>query len=320
MVLPNPAGPERSTKPPELLWTGTAYEEFALWRGRYAGTLTALEEDFARAMCERARRRRRVLTAGIAASFSALLGVAGAIGISREQAVAARSQAEAARLVALGRVELDRDPTAALAYVRKSLETADSAEARRLAVEALWRAPPARILALSGNPSWRATFSPDGRRFAASTFSEYVLLHDEDGAPPRKLGGFVQPAGTPTIAFSPSGDALGDRLVENGSPRGARLRLREVSIPDGRERRWVEADDAGTRAFDWAPTQEGMLVFSRGENEVVRHDLVPWDGGVWRRLGTARRSIDFAPSGDRLFLLREGGVFVRPLSGILATP
>ena len=38
----------------DLLWTGTAFQEFELWRERYAGALTALEEEFAR----RWRRRR----------------------------------------------------------------------------------------------------------------------------------------------------------------------------------------------------------------------------------------------------------------------
>ena len=34
----------------DLLWTGTAYPEYELWRERYPGALTALEEDFARSM------------------------------------------------------------------------------------------------------------------------------------------------------------------------------------------------------------------------------------------------------------------------------
>ena len=307
-------------RPADLLWSGTSFREYALWRERYPGKLTAVEEAFAKAMAGKARRRRRVLTAAMAVSLLVLLGVAGAIAVSRQAAVAARSRAEAARLVALGRVELDRYPTAALAYARKSLETADNAEARRLAVEALWRAPSSRILALSGNPSWRAAFSPDGRRFAASTFSEYVLLHDEDGAPARKLGGFVRPAGPAPIAFAPGGDTLVTGWWENTSHRGVQLRLREVSVLDGRERRWVEADDPGMRMSNWAPTPEGMLVFSEGESDVVQHDLVPWDGSVRRRVGTAHRAIDFTPAGNHFFLLRERSVFVRPLNGSAATP
>jgi hypothetical protein len=137
----------------DLLWTGTAYREFELWRERYAGALTAVEEDFARSMAERARRRKRLRTAAVASVIVALAGISVAIGISRHQAAQARdvAQAEALRavagkLLALARTELDRYPTAALAYARKSLELADTNEGRRFAVEVLWRGPVARIL------------------------------------------------------------------------------------------------------------------------------------------------------------------------------
>ena len=47
---------EEKGRTSDLLWTGTAFQEYVLWRDRYAGALTALEEDFAKAMAERARR------------------------------------------------------------------------------------------------------------------------------------------------------------------------------------------------------------------------------------------------------------------------
>ncbi len=79
------------------------------------------------------------------------------------------------KLLALGRAEIDRYPTAALAYVRGSLELADTPEARRFAVEVLWRGPVARFLSVDriatqmGIPSdfETITFSPDGRWLAA---------------------------------------------------------------------------------------------------------------------------------------------------------
>jgi hypothetical protein len=51
---------EEKGRSPDVLWSGTAFREFELWRERYPGALTALEEDFARSMTERARRRRRL--------------------------------------------------------------------------------------------------------------------------------------------------------------------------------------------------------------------------------------------------------------------
>ena len=144
---------EDKGRPADLLWTGTSYREFELWRERYAGSLTVIEEDFARAMAERAQRRKRRLTAGVASVIVALSGIAIAIGISRHQTARARDEArgealraEAGKLLALARTEIDRYPTAALAYVRKSLELTDTPEARRFAVEVLWRGPVARIL------------------------------------------------------------------------------------------------------------------------------------------------------------------------------
>ena len=293
----------------DLLWTGTAYREYELWRERYPGALTALEEDFARSMAEKARRKRRLLRILAAAAFVAITAAA-AIGISRQRAVRGARLAEAARLVALGRVELDRYPTAALAYARKSLETADNAEARTFAVEALWRAPSARILPLPvGRTCRRAAFGPDGRRFAAYTNSEYVMLFDDDGRPPHDLGGFSQPGAPPAIEFSPKGDALAAGWPQGTAGGGISLRLRVVSVPDGRERGWVQSEGTAPPIMGWAPDPRGMLVFDQEKvgADVFCH-LAPWDGGPRRPLGAARDAIDFAPVGDRLLLLREGRV------------
>ncbi len=43
----------------DLLWTGTSYREYEVWRARYPGGLTELEEAFAAAMTALATRRRR---------------------------------------------------------------------------------------------------------------------------------------------------------------------------------------------------------------------------------------------------------------------
>ena len=44
---------EERGKPEDLLWTGTSFREYELWRERYAGTLSASEDTFARAMTTR---------------------------------------------------------------------------------------------------------------------------------------------------------------------------------------------------------------------------------------------------------------------------
>ena len=60
---------------------------------------------------------------------------------ARAEAVAAARHAEAQQLFALGQLEIERHPTAAVAYALASLERDDSPDARRLALRALWRGP-----------------------------------------------------------------------------------------------------------------------------------------------------------------------------------
>ena len=43
---------EEKSRTGDLLWTGTAYREFEMWRERYPGQLTSIESDFARAMAD----------------------------------------------------------------------------------------------------------------------------------------------------------------------------------------------------------------------------------------------------------------------------
>lgn len=160
---------EKKGRTRDLLWTGTAFTEYELWRSRYPGALTALEEDFARSMGQRAMRARRLRRVIVTTVVVGLCAVATVVSWSRHQAVRQAERAvqqarfaQASRLAAVGRSLLDSSPTAALAFARKSLETADNAEARQLAVEALWRAPAARIVPLP-LPCWRGAWSPDGR-------------------------------------------------------------------------------------------------------------------------------------------------------------
>ncbi len=68
-------------RPADLLWSGTSFRELALWRERYPGALTALEEQFARAMVSRAESRRRRRRIGVAAAFAGLLLVLAVIGV-----------------------------------------------------------------------------------------------------------------------------------------------------------------------------------------------------------------------------------------------
>jgi hypothetical protein len=96
-------------RPEDLLWSGTAYRDFALWRERYPGGLTAIEQAFAEAAARVAgrRRRRRRLAVGAMLTVLALgLGVVATFWrraeTSRRAAEAETLRAEASKLLALG--------------------------------------------------------------------------------------------------------------------------------------------------------------------------------------------------------------------------
>jgi len=144
----------------DLLWTGSAYREFSVWRERYPGGLTEIEEAFASAMTSLATRRRRRRRAAAAAAFIVLLVVLAVIGSFWQRSVAEAHRAEAANLVALGQLELESNPSATVAHAIASLEQADSRAARMLALKALWKGPTA--LVASGNGVWDCRFGHDG--------------------------------------------------------------------------------------------------------------------------------------------------------------
>ncbi len=127
----------------------------------------------------------------------ALTTVAIVVSVLRHQAVRQAERAaqqarlaQASKLVALGRNQIDAYPTAALAYARKSLEVADTAEARRLALEALWRGPTVRVLPMASEAQhWVPDFSPDGEWLATAGPVETVSLFRADGTLARTIRG-----------------------------------------------------------------------------------------------------------------------------------
>ena len=79
----------------DLLWSGTAYRDFALWRERYPGGLTGAEEAFAKAMEANATRRRRRRRAAVVSLVGAAAAVAVVTSVLWQKADASRRRAEA---------------------------------------------------------------------------------------------------------------------------------------------------------------------------------------------------------------------------------
>jgi WD40 repeat protein len=224
----------------DLLWTGTAFEEFQLWHQRYPGGLSELEESFADAMVTHAERRKRRRRLAVAVAFILLLVVLGIVGASRQQAVAEARRAEAAKLLALAQVLRGDDPTEALAYTSASLDLADSDDARMLALELLWEASPALEVEPGGTLHNFVTFSPDGSRLALFGYSDEVRVFSATGGAPMVLS--AQTDGS--LKASWASNELLVTTLKAGWLYSADGRFRIWSFPGGR---LVRELDAGGR-------------------------------------------------------------------------
>jgi WD40 repeat protein len=252
----------------DLLWTGTAFREFQLWRERYPGGLSTTEEAFGQAMSGHAERRRRRKRFAVAAVVVAALGVAAVTGTLWRSSVAETRRAEAANLLSIGQLQVEDHPTAALAYAIASLELDDSPGARHLAVDALWRGPTEFRIPTGGQRG--VDFTPDGRWLLTS--SGGGQLWPSDGGFPTALEGSDV---TSEVGMSPRGDLVAHAIDEDLQEMGL------WSVPDGRFLRsfalggptyFLQFSRDGNRLITTTETFEGAT-----ENVQIRS--WPVDGG-----------------------------------------
>ncbi len=297
-------------KPDDLLWAATSYREYAVWRERYPGALSELEEAFAAAMTSLATRRRRRRRIAVAAGFAILLAVLGVVGTLWRRSVQETRRAEAAKLAALAQARLVDDPTEALALTTASLEVADTREARELVMRVLWTAPPALELEVEeeaqlGVPS----FSPNGHHVAVAGLVPEVRVWSEDGQGPIRLGGHSTSTDGMNTPIWAAGDLLvTGRGLEPGLP-GFGDRVRVWSIPEGKLLRVVDFGSpgywsvGGGRLFAQIRTAEGA-----GRQTLLRSWRLP-DGS--EELLDSLSAAEFAGGGpDRLFDVPGAGAFV----------
>jgi DNA-binding winged helix-turn-helix (wHTH) protein/WD40 repeat protein len=280
----------------DMMWTGSAYREFAVWRERYPGGLTGVEGAFAAAMTSFATRRRRRRRIAAAAVLTIAVVVVTVFATLWRRSVLETRRAEAAKLLALAQVRLETDPAEALAYATASLELADTLEARIFAVRGLWAGPPLRALDLGRTAEGKfpvPAFSPDGRWLAvAGLVNENVLVYGEDGRQPVVLGGHGTVA-SDAIHCAWTGDGL---LVTGHWTEG---RARVWAMPEGRLV-GLDETDPGT-----------------GHK---RRRLRSWRlaGGEPEELGTVDRSLPrwagaFDPTGRAWVYAKGDSILARPL-------
>jgi len=222
----------------DYLWTGNAFREFAVWQANYPGGLTDLEEAFAAAMTSLATRRRRRRRMAAAAVFGVLLAVLVVVGALWQRSVRETRRAEAAKLLALGQLRLEDYPTATLAHAIASLELADTPEARRLALRALWEGPTAFVI--NQDASYSCEFTPDGGWLVQSMQREFepqVGVVASDGTRTdfdqdfgiQFVSTIVNPEGTVVFSKPELASASPQRVVLWSIPHGRKLC--DVQIP-----------------------------------------------------------------------------------------
>jgi len=187
---------DEKDRPDDLLWTGTAYQEFLIWLERYPGGLTTIEEEYARAMTAHAERQRRRRRFAITAAFGILLLILGVItylgwraDLERRRAEAQARRAEAAKLLALAQLRAEVDPTEALAFTTASLELADTSEARYFALRTLWETPVAFERISEAEANNELAFSPNGNRLVTFGNSDEMQVLSLEGGAPLVLSG-----------------------------------------------------------------------------------------------------------------------------------
>ena len=158
---------------------------------------------------------------------------------SRQHAEEAR-RAEAGKLLAMGERELERYPTASLAYTIKSLEVSDTDAARLLAIRILQREPVARLATLPKDLDGGFYFAFDdaANRFAIGG-RQRVGVFGSHGGSPMVLGDYRLPGGRTDWRGFASGR---DVLVANRQGD-----LRAWSLPDGRELGRANQDEGDSR-------------------------------------------------------------------------
>jgi DNA-binding winged helix-turn-helix (wHTH) protein/WD40 repeat protein len=302
----------------DLLWTGSAYREFAVWRESYPGGLTGTEEAFATAMTGfSTRRRRRRRMAATAILILATVVAVVFIGLWRRGVLETR-RAEASKLVALAQAQLETDPTEALAYATASVELADSPTARSFLLRALWEAPPARVLESPG-PAIR--FSPEGGWVAVSGFAGVATVWSDSGDGPINLPGLeTSPESMNNVRW------ISENLLATGmnpvDPVLAAERVRIWSIPDGDV---VQTIEFGAGSY-WQV--EGHRLFAATLPSEPAHegdirlrswrlpDGEPKDLGIvdWNAMGDLSSRVD--PSGSTWIYPQDRTIFARPLPAV----
>ncbi|WP_437679094.1 nSTAND1 domain-containing NTPase [Sorangium sp. So ce131] len=319
---------EASGQAEGLLWRDRAAEDARAWHERRRaeqGTasrvgLSKREERYLLAvvaLCDRARRLRRRLAKGVAATLGAIALIVSYLAIhasqqatlaSQQAALASRQAARADQEAARTQVEardarnatrmatareLQADPTTALAILRE-VEPPDVPRGWSVLARSVLHGVIARVVLSHPDLVTHVAYGPHGERIATASSDRMVRVWNADGTgEPLVLRGHVAPVNS--AAFSPDGgrivtasddktariwnaDGAGEPVVLDG--HGARVNSAAFS-PDGK--RIVTASHDGT-ARVWNADGTGEPLVLRGDGVRVNSAAFSPDG---KRIVTA---------------------------------
>jgi DNA-binding winged helix-turn-helix (wHTH) protein/WD40 repeat protein len=251
----------------DFLWSGHAYREFAVWRESYPGNLTEREAEFVREMTSFSNRRRRFRRTLAAASILAAVALAIVFGTLWRRGIRETRRAEAQELLALGHLELQTDPTAALAFARAGLDALDSREGRLFALKAMASGPIARLLPMRPELGvvHSAVFNRDGEWVALEGY-EKLKVYRRSGGPPVMVDAFPS-NGWASIwpFFDPSGRRLCAQQMGE---------IRTYAIPDFSE---VARHRIDPFPFATVPSDRGGVMFLSDVGETQTVELWRFD-------------------------------------------
>jgi WD40 repeat protein len=291
-------------RPSELLWSGPSFTEYVIWKARYPGRLTALEQSFGGAMEAHAGRRRLRMRLGIGAAFVALLVVLAVVSqlwarsrASEERALQQAQRAEAQQLFALGQVEDQANPTLAFAYAIAALERADTPEIRRFALRQMWKGPLAFVRSEGSNgENSSLSFSTDGEWLADGGPDARVWRRDGSG--PFDVGSSF--LGNVTAQFA----SEGRRLVIFGRRRSGEAGVDVLSLPELMLLKRIETPGEGLLAV------RGDRLITRAPNgtgiDIVLRSVIAGDAQRLGFLSGGARRLQFDMSGDGYFVSYPG--------------
>ncbi len=302
----------------DRLWAGSAYREYELWRERYPGGLTEIEEAFTSEITAFATRRRRRRRFAAAVGVSALVIVLAIVTSLWRRSVLHERRAEAQKLIALGTLEMDDYPTAALAFATQSLQLADSEEARFLSLEALWQGP--TVFIVGEDRTDNVSFSPGGSWLVKTLEKQgdrdngSLVLVSRTGE--QRVVPFPPGTGkirTPRTKFGAEEDLFlseADLFAEVGEP------IVLWSAPEGRVLASAQpADDSELLRGRAIFADEGgpLALFTRDDGDLVHVETLRPDG-LHKRLGMIRMTIP--EGGSRgLCMPRKSGEWLGVVEG-----